>query len=75
MTPVFYPISALGAHTRGVIKLNPLTSYLDIFRTVFGGNASATLKEWLMMIGSSILVFIFSFNFFLKRWPKVMVKL
>ena len=32
MTPVFYPIDVLGPHTRRVIELNPLTSYLQVFR-------------------------------------------
>jgi ABC-2 type transport system permease protein len=75
MTPVFYPLSVLGPHTRRVIMLNPLTSYLEVFRSVFGGNASATLREWLMMGGSAIIFFLLGFTIFLKQWPKVVAKL
>jgi ABC-type polysaccharide/polyol phosphate export permease len=75
MTPVFYPISVLGPHTKRVILLNPLTSYLEVFRDVFGGNAVATLHEWLMMGGSSIFAFVFGFTVFLRKWPKVVAKL
>ena len=48
MTPVFYPLSVLGPHTRNVIKLNPLTSFLEIFRTVFGNNGQATWRVCLV---------------------------
>jgi ABC-2 type transport system permease protein len=75
MTPVFYPISVLGPHTRKVIELNPLTSYLQAFRDVFGGNAHATFHEWLMVFGSAIFVFLIGFTLFLRQWPKVVAKL
>jgi len=75
MTPVFYPISALGPHTQRVIHINPLTSYLQIFRDVYGGNAHATLHEWAMMGGTSIFFFIFGFYIFGRAWPKVVAKL
>ena len=75
MTPVFYPISVLGPHTRRIILLNPLTSYLQVFRDVFGGNAHATFHEWLMMGGSAIAVFVLGLYVFLKQWPKVVAKL
>ena len=75
MTPVFYPISVLGPHTRRIILLNPLTSYLQVFRDVFGGNAQATFHEWLMMGGSAIAVFVLGLYVFLKQWPKVVAKL
>ncbi len=75
MTPVFYPISALGPHTQKVIHLNPLTSYLQVFRDVYGGNAHATLHEWAMMIGTSLVMFILGFYVFGRKWPKVVAKL
>ena len=75
MTPVFYPISALGPHTQRVIHINPLTSYLQIFRDVFGGNAVATKHEWLMMGSTSIIVFILGLYVFGRMWPKVVAKL
>jgi ABC-type polysaccharide/polyol phosphate export permease len=75
VTPVFYPISVLGPHTKRVILLNPLTSYLEVFRNVFGGNAVATFHEWLIMGGSAISVFLVGFIFFMRQWPKVVAKL
>jgi len=75
MTPVFYPISVLGPHTRRIVLLNPLTSYLEVFRSVFGGNATASTHEWLMMGCSSVAVFLGGFAVFLRQWPKVVAKL
>jgi len=75
MTPVFYPISGLGPHTRAVILLNPLTSYLEVFRAVFGGNGVATFYNWEMMGGSAVIAFLLGFYVFLKQWPKVVAML
>jgi ABC-type polysaccharide/polyol phosphate export permease len=75
MTPVFYPISVLGPHTRMVIELNPLTSYIAVFRNIFGSNYSATPLNWLMMILSSTVIFIFGLWFFGKKWPKAVAKI
>ena len=75
MTPVFYPLSALGPHTQSVIRLNPLTSYLEVFRTIWGHNASATLGNWAMMIISSVVTFLFSLFLFQKKWAKLVAKL
>jgi len=75
MTPVFYPISALGPHTRAVIQLNPLTSYAAVYRDVFGNNYQATYLNWLMMLGSAFFSFCLGFYIFQRSWPKVVAKL
>lgn len=75
MTPVFYPITALGPHTRIVIELNPLTSFIAVFRDVFGSNYSSTPLNWLMMLLSSSLVFVLGLWFFGKKWPKAVAKI
>jgi len=75
MTPVFYPITVLGPHTKRIILLNPLTSYLQVFRDVFGANAVATYHEWMIMCGSAIALFLIGFVVFLQQWPRVVAKL
>ena len=75
MTPVFYPISALGPHTQRVIELNPLTSYLAVLRHVWGGNGTTTLANWFVMGGSSVAVFIIGLVVFQRKWPKLVAKL
>ena len=75
MTPIFYPISVLGPHTRAVIELNPLTSFLNVFRDMFGRNATATLGDWLYMSGSSVILFLLGLYFFNRIWPKTVAML
>jgi len=75
MTPIFYPISVLGPHTRDVIQLNPLTSFLQVFRREFGNSAVSNLHNWEIMFGTSLLTFIVGFYVFNARWPKVVAKL
>ena len=75
MTPIFYPISAIGPHTQKVINLNPLTSYVTVFRDVFGDNSHATGTHWIVMITTSIFFFFLGFYVFGRTWPKVVAKL
>ena len=75
MTPVFYPISVLGPHTRPVIEANPLTSVLAVFRSTFGNLESATSGNWLFAGFFSIGIFLLGIYIFEKLWPKAVVKL
>jgi ABC-type polysaccharide/polyol phosphate export permease len=75
MTPVFYPLSVLGPHTRIVIEANPLTSYVSVFRDVFGNNYVASLNNWLMMGISSLVMFGLGFYVFQRAWPRVVAKI
>jgi ABC-type polysaccharide/polyol phosphate export permease len=75
MTPVFYPISVLGPHTLAVIKLNPLTSYLSVFRDVYGGNGNSNGNSWIIMIASAIAIFVLGFYVFMRKWPRVVAKI
>lgn len=75
MTPVFYPISVLGPNTLRVIKLNPLTSMLINFRSIYGENGSSGWHMWAYMICSSLTIFILGLWFFIRAWPKAVAKL
>jgi ABC-type polysaccharide/polyol phosphate export permease len=74
-TPVFYPISILSPKLQQIIQMNPLTSYLDIFRWAFSNNASATLNDWLFMFSTSILSIIIGTTIFKKFWPRTVAML
>ena len=75
LTPVFYPKEMLGQSTRFMITLNPLTSYLDIFRFVFNGTEVATTFDWAYMFGSSILSLLIGMYVFRKTWANTVVML
>jgi len=74
-TPVFYPISILSPKLQRVIQMNPLTSYLDIFRWAFSNNASATVSDWVFMFSTSILSIIIGTTVFKKFWPRTVAML
>ena len=75
VTPVFYPISILSSQMQTYINLNPLTSYLEVFRWAFSNNATPTIYNWAYMIISAILVFFCGLFFFKKNWPRTVAML
>ena len=74
-TPVFYPISILSPRLQQVIQLNPLNSYLDVFRWAFSNNATATLFDWLFMFITSFASIILGRWVFKKFWPRTVAML
>lgn len=75
MTPVFYPISVLGPHTRPIIEANPLTSILSIFRHYVGNLEKCDWTNWLYSGCFSVGVFILGICVFEKLWPKAVTRL
>ena len=75
LTPIFYPISVLNERMQSIVKLNPLTSYLDCFRWAFSNNAVATLNDWLYMGATGILAILFGTYMFKKFWPRTVAML
>lgn len=75
MTPVFYPLSALGPHTRPIIEANPLTSLLCIFRSGVGGLDAVSGYNWIHAAGFSVGFFLVGMYVFHKLWPRAIVKL
>lgn len=75
LTPVFYPKEMLGSKVRTIVSLNPLTSFLDVFRNVFNGTETATIFDWTYMFGFSLVVFMVGFYLFRKFWVQTVVML
>jgi len=74
-TPILYPLSVLSPRLQKIIQLNPLTSYLDVFRWAFSNNASATLSDWIFMIITSLLSISIGTLVFKKFWPRTVAML
>ena len=74
-TPVFYPISILPPKLQTIIRLNPLTSFLDNFRWAFSNNAVSTLRDWIFMFSVSIFSFLLGVLIFKKYWPRTVAML
>jgi ABC-type polysaccharide/polyol phosphate export permease len=75
LTPIFYPISILNERMQSIVKLNPLTSYLDCFRWAFSNNAVATMNDWLYMGATGIFAILFGTYMFKKFWPRTVAML
>ncbi len=73
LTPVFYPKDILSSNIRLIVSLNPLSSYLDIFRFVFANTGHATLFDWIYMFLSSAIVLLLGLTIFKKAWDKSVV--
>lgn len=75
MTPVFYPLSVLGPHTRPIIESNPLTSLLLIFRSGMGDLDVAAPFNWLHAGLISVSFFLLGMYTFHRLWPRAIVRL
>ena len=73
LTPVIYPKDILSAPIRLIVSINPLSSYLDIFRFVFANTGKATLFDWVYMFSSSAIVLVLGLVIFKKAWAKSVV--
>ena len=74
-TPVFYPLSILSARLQKIVALNPLTSYLDIFRWAFSNNATVTASDWIYMFATSLISIAIGTAVFKKYWPRTVAML
>jgi ABC-type polysaccharide/polyol phosphate export permease len=75
LTPIFYPKEALSAHARILISVNPLSSYLDVFRYLFNGTEQASLFDWSYMFISAFSIFTLGIIVFRKFWTRTVVML
>lgn len=74
-TPIFYPIGVLDPKIQSVVKINPINSFLECFRWALTGNGSAGLYDWLYIILSAALCFVFGVLVFRKFWPRTVAML
>ena len=73
LTPVFYPKDILSEKVRLIVSLNPLSSYLDIFRYVFANTGRATTFDWVYMFSTSTLALFIGLAIFQRYWAKSVV--
>jgi ABC-type polysaccharide/polyol phosphate export permease len=73
LTPVFYPKDILSDKVRLIVSLNPLSSYLDVFRYVFANTGRATTFDWIYMVSSAIVALFLGLAIFKRYWAKSVV--
>ena len=67
LTPVIYPMSSLPRAIRMVVRINPLTSILEMFRGFMIYGTWPDLFTTLMTIIPSVLVLVLGFRVFYKK--------
>jgi ABC-2 type transport system permease protein len=70
LTPVFYPISILNERMQQIVSLNPLTSFLDVFRWSFSNNATVTPADFFYLSLTGIIFFALGHFIFKRYWPR-----
>jgi ABC-type polysaccharide/polyol phosphate export permease len=75
LTPIFYPVSVMNSTMQTIIRWNPLTSYLEIFRWAFSNNAFPSPRDWIFMIVTSLFSLWLGTYVFKKYWPRTVAML
>jgi ABC-type polysaccharide/polyol phosphate export permease len=75
LTPSFYPVSIVPESLRWAINLNPLYSYLTIFRDFVYGGTFAPGWMFAYVTGSAIATFLIGVWVFSRSWRQLVVLL
>ena len=67
--------TGVGTRTRDIVNLNPLTSYIEVFRSVFSHNGVVTWHQWAYMIGTALVAWIVGTRVFARSWPRIVAML
>jgi ABC-2 type transport system permease protein len=73
LSPIFYPKEILSETMLRIVNINPLTSYLDVFRYVFSNTGSASWGDWVYMSSFSVVILFIGIRSFAKAWPRTVV--
>jgi len=75
LTPTFYPIAIVPEQFQWFIKMNPLYSYLTVFRELVYGNAGAELWMWAYMLVSAAVILVVGVYLFSRSWRRLVILL
>jgi ABC-type polysaccharide/polyol phosphate export permease len=75
VTPTFYPISIVGARYQKLFYLNPLYSFVVVFRYLEYGSAPPNAICVAIVIGSGVVTLAIGLMAFVRRWPKLAAQL
>lgn len=75
MVPTFYPIDIVPDWAVPIIKINPLYSYLVIFRGFVYEGSFAPTWNFVMMFGSALAALVLGVWVFARAWRNVVIRL
>jgi ABC-type polysaccharide/polyol phosphate export permease len=74
LTPVFYPIDIYGRFLP-IARLNPLFSYLEVFRSLMYRGEIPPLWQWAMLLGTAVAALALGVWFFSRSWRRLVSSL
>ena len=75
LVPTFYPLEMIPEKLQFIIKINPLFSYLEVFRGFVYRGEFAPTWNFVYMIGSALVFLAVGVWVFSKSWRQMVVKL
>lgn len=69
LTPTFYPITIIPAGYRHLFLLNPLFSFVDVFRNLVYGGTFGPWSSWLIVVVTGTTALLLGLTVFARRWP------
>ncbi len=67
LTPIIYPLSIVPAKFAPVVQWNPMTTMLDVFRSIIYLGQTPTPQAWLITAGLAIATLVIGWFVFTKR--------
>jgi ABC-type polysaccharide/polyol phosphate export permease len=74
-TPVFYPVTIVPAEYRKLFYLNPMYSYVTVFRYLDYGGTMPSWHTFTIVLATGIVGLAVGLWVFVRRWPSVAVLL
>jgi len=71
VTPIFYPITIVPVHLRKYFLINPMFSYVTVFRYLAYSGTAPTWKSIVIVILSGAICFFSGLAVFVRRWPSM----
>lgn len=70
LTPIIYPESLIPANLTTFFALNPMSVFIDAYRTTLLEGQLPVLSDWLLMFGEAVLVLLLGSWFFRRLSPR-----
>jgi ABC-type polysaccharide/polyol phosphate export permease len=67
LTPIIYPIEIVPEQFLPLVKLNPMTTMLGLFRTIIYSGESPSLDAWLLAAGVALITLGLGWLVFTRR--------
>jgi ABC-type polysaccharide/polyol phosphate export permease len=71
LTPMFWPLSIIPEQYQPLLKINPLFSYLEVFRGFMYRGEFAEWWAFVIMLGSALLVLVLGVWVFARSWRQM----